>query len=157
MPHHYSFAFGLGLVLGSINGVLNGLLLLDGFTGSVVSVDSNRILLNGNNQIRSVVKNNTKTILSMFEIFNQSEDGFLAGVFKFGLADNIFYPSGWEDYEELNKTMGEIYTDVVISNIPIPTNIKHAVNTPGFEIIAISGLILYLAISRRYPRKKRKR
>ena len=135
----------------------NTLGVLDGFTESVVTVDSNRILLNGNDQLRSVVKNNTKTILSMFETFNQSEDGFLAGVFKFGLADNIFYPSGWEDYEDLNKTMGEIYTDVVISKIPIPTNIKHAVNTPGFEIIAISGLVLYLAISRRYPRKKRKR
>ncbi|MHA2244406.1 MAG: BMP family ABC transporter substrate-binding protein [Candidatus Hodarchaeales archaeon] len=133
----------------------NTLGVLDGFTGSVVTVDSNRSSLDGT--IPSVVKNNTKAIITMFEAFNQSENSFLPGVFTFGLADNVFYPNGWGNDDLVNITMGEIYTDVVINKIPLPTNIKHAVNTPGFEIIAISSLALYLAISKRFPRKKRKR
>ena len=137
----------------------NTLGVIDGFTGSVVAVDSDRIITDELEPLK-VVKNNTKTILTIFEAFNQSQNGFLSGEFTFGLADNIFYPSGWErndfDSEDINKIMGEIYTDVVISKVKIPTSIKHAENTPSFEILTISGLILYLSATR-YNRKKRKR
>ncbi|UCG90188.1 MAG: BMP family ABC transporter substrate-binding protein, partial [Candidatus Heimdallarchaeota archaeon] len=134
----------------------NTLGIIDTFSRSVISVDSDR----EDKLVPSIVKNNTKTILTLFEAFNQSQNGFLAGDFTFGLADNIFYPSGWEsadfDSEDISNIMNEIYTDIVISKVEIPTKIKHAENTPGFEIITISGLILYFS-SIRYNRKKRKR
>ncbi|MFX1285777.1 MAG: BMP family ABC transporter substrate-binding protein [Promethearchaeota archaeon] len=138
----------------------NTLGVIDGFTGSVVAVDSDRTFIGKVEPVLSVAKNNTKTILTMFEAFNQSQKGFLAGAFSFGLADNIFYPSSWEsedfDKKAISNIMGEIYTDVVISKIQIPSSIKHAENTPGFEIMTISGLVLFLSTAR-YNRKKRKR
>lgn len=133
----------------------NTLGIFDGFSQSVVTVDSDRTFYGRAEPLLSVVKNNTKTILSVFEEFNQSQNGFLAKVFPFGLANNTFYPSGWEDSALVEEIMSEIYTDVVINEITIPTNIKHAENTPGFEIAAILGLVLYLSV--RYTRKKKKR
>ncbi|MFX0016702.1 MAG: BMP family ABC transporter substrate-binding protein [Candidatus Hermodarchaeota archaeon] len=124
----------------------NTLGIIDGFTKSVVAVDSNLV--------QRVAKNNTKVIMAMFEAFNKSQNGFLPGVFSFDLADNVFYPNGWDDSELVNQAMGEIYTDVVINKIPIGTEIKHAENTPGFSIIAIFGLILSIPISRRLIRNK---
>lgn len=109
---------------------------------TVITVDSNR------STIPCVVKNNTKAIQILFEKFNQSEDNFL-GIHTLGLAEDVFYPSSWGN---VTSIMDQIYTDVVINNIPIPTDIKHAENTPGFEIFALLSIILYLPL-----RKKRKK
>jgi len=124
----------------------NTLGILEGFTENVVTVDSDRSIIDGT--VPSVVKNNTKAILTLFEKFNQSVSNF-PGNHTLGLEENVFYPSGWGN---VTGIMEEIYTDVVINNIVIPTNIKHAENTPGFEIFAFLSIILYITISRR--RKK---
>ncbi|MFX0123926.1 MAG: BMP family ABC transporter substrate-binding protein [Candidatus Hodarchaeota archaeon] len=124
----------------------NTLGIIEGFSKSVVTVDSNRSSTAGT--VPSIVKNNTKALLYVFEKFNQSEDNF-PGVHMIGLEHNAFYPSGWGN---VSKKMEEIYTDVVINKIVIPTDIKHAENTPGFEMIAIFGIILFLQIQ-----KKRKK
>lgn len=124
----------------------NTLGILEGFTKPIITVDSNRSSTAGT--VPSVVKNNTKAILTVFENINQSEDNF-PGIHPLGLENNVFYPSGWGN---VSQNMEEIYTDVVINKLPIPTDIKHAENTPGFEIVAIFGLLLYLPIQ-----KKRKK
>ncbi|MFX0206185.1 MAG: hypothetical protein ACFFDT_09370, partial [Candidatus Hodarchaeota archaeon] len=87
-------------------------------------------------------------ILTIFEKFNQSEDNF-PGIHTLGLEENVFYPSGWGN---VTSIMDQIYTDVVISNIVIPTDMKHAENTPGFEIFALLSIILYVPL--RKIRKK---
>ncbi|UCG02187.1 MAG: BMP family ABC transporter substrate-binding protein [Candidatus Heimdallarchaeota archaeon] len=120
----------------------NTLGILEGFTNTVVTVDSNRT------SVPSVVKNNTKAILTLFEKFNRSEDNF-PGIHSLGLEENVFYPSGWGN---VTKNMERIYTDIVVNKIVIPTDIKHAENTNGFEILAIISIILYIPI-----RKKKKR
>ena len=124
----------------------NTLGILEGFTETVVTVDSNRSIIDG--IVPSVVKNNTQAILTLFERFNQSEDNFIPGSHTLGLKENVFYPSGWGNVTEI---MEEIYTDVVINNIVIPTDIIHAENTTGFEIFALLSIIVYISI-----RKKRK-
>ncbi|MFX1504992.1 MAG: BMP family ABC transporter substrate-binding protein [Promethearchaeota archaeon] len=124
----------------------NTLGILEGFTKPVVTVDSNRSAID--KTVRSVVKNNTKAILTIFEKFNQSEDNF-PGIHTLGLEENVFYPSGWGN---VTSIMDQIYTDVVISNIVIPTDMKHAENTPGFEVFALLSIILYVPL-----KKKRKK
>ncbi|MFW9905796.1 MAG: BMP family ABC transporter substrate-binding protein [Candidatus Thorarchaeota archaeon] len=121
----------------------NTLGILEGFTKPVVTVDSNRSIIDGT--VRSVVKNNTKAILTIFEEFNKSEDNF-SGIHTLGLEENVFYPNGWGN---VTRIMEQIYTDVVISNIVIPTDIKHAENTPGFEIFALLCIILYVPLRKK--------
>lgn len=136
----------------------NTLGVLDGFLNSVITVDSNRTLLNSPKLFGSVAKNNTKAILSIFETFNQSENGFLAGEFPtFGLEDNIFYPCGWDTELEIDNIMEEIYTEIVINKIKIPTDIKHAENTSGFEILSIFVFIICLSIFSRFNSNKKRR
>ena len=125
----------------------NTLGILEGFTETVVTVDSNRSIMDGT--IPSVVKNNTKAILTLFEKFNQSEDNFLGGIHTLGLEEDVIYPSGWGN---VTGIMEEIYTEVVINNIVIPTDIKYAENTPGFEIFISLSILLYIPI-----RKKREK
>ncbi len=124
----------------------NTLGILEGFTETVVTVDSDRSIIDGT--IPCAVKNNTKAILTLFEKFNQSEDNF-PGIHTLGLEENVFYPSGWGNVTEI---MDEIYTEVVINNIVIPTDIKYAENTPGFEIFILLSILLYISI-----RKKREK
>ena len=120
----------------------NTLGILEGFPRTVIGVDSNR------SSIRSVVKNNTKVLLDLFEKFNQSEENF-PGIHPMGLNEGVFYPCGWGN---VTKIIEEIYTDIVIDKIVIPTDIKQAENTSGFELVTIVAIILLLPIYRK--RKK---
>ena len=145
---------GYGLIFAALQnentlGVLEGV----GSNTYVITVDSNRTLLNKPNLVQSVVKNNTNVILSLFETFNQSEKGFVNGSVTFKLADNVFYPSNFDDSGIVNETMAEIYTDIEVSEIQIPTDIRHALNTPGFQIITAIVCFLFFPI---LIRKKRK-
>ena len=145
---------GYGLIFAALQnentlGVLEGV----GSNTFVITVDSNRTLLNKPNLVQSVVKNNTNVILSLFETFNQSEKGFVNGSVTFKLADNVFYPSNFDDSGIVNETMAEIYTDIEVSEIQIPTDIRHALNTPGFQIITAIVCFLFFPI---LIRKKRK-
>ncbi len=146
---------GYGLIFAALQnnntlGVLDGV----GTKTRVITVDSNRTLLNRPNLVQSVVKNNSKVILSLFDTFNQSQNGFVNGTVTFQLADDVFYPGNFDDSGIVNETMAEIYTDIVESSIQIPTDIRHALNTPGFQIISTIVGFLFIPI---LARKKRKR
>lgn len=132
--------------------------ILDGVSGDtrVITVDSNRT----NPQLlRSIVKNNTKVILHLFQELNRSAtyiSDHPTHHSTYGLGDNVFYPSDWKD-DTVNETMSQIYEDVVINKLEIPGDIKHAENTPGFELITLFVLILSLPLFRKINYRKRKR
>ncbi|MFX0184639.1 MAG: BMP family ABC transporter substrate-binding protein [Candidatus Hodarchaeota archaeon] len=113
---------------------------------SIISVDINRP--------QSILKNNTKVIMHLFNEFNQS--GFVKGIYTFGLEDNVFYPSDWGDIDKVNTTMTNIYQDIVDGTVVVPTEIVTASNTSGFELFTTVIVILSISLSIRIHRKKRK-
>jgi basic membrane lipoprotein Med (substrate-binding protein (PBP1-ABC) superfamily) len=105
--------------------------------GEVITVDLN--------QTMSVKKNNTQVLIDVFQRFNESQ-GFFGGVSAlYGIADNVFYAEGWTDASLVNKTMVELYDEVVSEELFIPTDVKYASNTPSFNFIMvlISLIIIY--------------
>jgi basic membrane lipoprotein Med (substrate-binding protein (PBP1-ABC) superfamily) len=115
--------------------------ILETFSNSsLISVDINRQ--------QSVLKNNTKAILHLFNQFNQSS--FFHGTYTFGIEDDVFYPSDWGNIDIVNKTMVDIYQDIVESTVIIPTDIIIASNTFGFEyfftFIAVLSIPLYIKL-----------
>jgi len=113
---------------------------------SIISVDINRQ--------QSILKNNTKVIMHLFNEFNQS--GFVKGTYTFGLEDNVFYPSDWGDIDKVNKTMANIYQDIVDGTVVVPTDIIAASNTSGFELFITLIVILSISSYIKLHRKKRK-
>ncbi|MFX0173809.1 MAG: BMP family ABC transporter substrate-binding protein [Candidatus Hodarchaeota archaeon] len=113
--------------------------ILETFSNSsVISVDINRQ--------QSILKNNTKAILHLFEEFNQSS--FFPGTYTFGIEDDVFYPSDWGNIDIVNKTMVNIYQDIVENKVNIPTDIVIASNTSGFEyiitLVAIFSILMFI-------------
>jgi basic membrane lipoprotein Med (substrate-binding protein (PBP1-ABC) superfamily) len=135
---------GYGLVFSAMQNN-NTLGLLDGFSGNVITVDSDKTQISGNKPFGSIAKNNTKTLLTTFQFLNQSAI-FPSGDFSFGYSDNVIYPTGWGDTTLVNNTMEQIYTDLVVDKITIPTDIYEAHNTPGYDIITGMGLFIALAL-----------
>ncbi|MFX0084764.1 MAG: BMP family ABC transporter substrate-binding protein [Candidatus Hodarchaeota archaeon] len=122
----------------------NTLGILDGFLNNVITVDSNRSLITGNRPFGSIVKNNTKTLLTTFEILNQSAT--FGGSLEFGFQDGVFYPDGWGNDASIDNAMEQIYQDLVVDKISLPNDIIDAQNTPGFEIITGFNILLLLSI-----------
>ncbi|MFW9823254.1 MAG: BMP family ABC transporter substrate-binding protein [Candidatus Thorarchaeota archaeon] len=138
---------GYGLVFSALQNN-NSLGVRKGFSGqSIISVDTNRSY--------SITKNNTKTLLYMFNEFNRT--GFIGGTtVTFGLEDNVFIPTDWGDTEMVNSTMAKLYNEIVVNELPIPNDIVYASNTYGFEGLSlISAFFLYLSANRWILRKKR--
>jgi basic membrane lipoprotein Med (substrate-binding protein (PBP1-ABC) superfamily) len=123
----------------------NTLGVLDGFPKKVITVDSNKSLMSGNRPFGSIVKNNTKTLLTTFEIIQNQSEGF-GGALEFGFQDGVFYPDGWGNDESVNNAMEQIYQDLVVDKINLPDDIIDAQNTPGFEIITVFSMLLLLSI-----------
>ncbi|MFW9854582.1 MAG: BMP family ABC transporter substrate-binding protein [Candidatus Thorarchaeota archaeon] len=112
--------------------------LRQGFTGPekhIVSVDSTRPF--------GVMKNNTKTLMFMFDLYNQT--GFFGGKVSFGIEDDVFYPTDWEDPLAVNKTVNQIYQEVVEDDLIIPTNFRTASNTPGLDWFMMFGTMIVIA------------
>ena len=123
----------------------NTLGILDGFSQEVIAVDSDKSSVSGG-PFGSIVKNNTKTLLTTFELLNQS-DSFLSGDMTFGYSDGVFYPVGYgNDVTVINNTLDQIFTDIMVDKIIIPNDIIQAENTPGYNIIPSLSLIFILAI-----------
>jgi basic membrane lipoprotein Med (substrate-binding protein (PBP1-ABC) superfamily) len=112
--------------------------LQQGFSGPgkhVISVDSTKPF--------SVMKNNTKTLLYMFDLYNQT--GFRGMEVSFGIEDDVFYPTDWEDSFTVNQTINQIYQDVVVEKLVIPTDFNVASNTPGFDWVMVLGVMMLIA------------
>lgn len=127
----------------------NTLELLSSYSGGeVISIDLN--------QSKSVMKNNTKVLKEIFNTFNTSQ-GFVGGVCaSYGILDQIYYGSGWADAEEVIRTINEVYSDVLESEISIPTDIKYASNTSSSFILFVPLTFLILAVfSRRRTLSKK--
>lgn len=123
----------------------NTLGLLDGFSGKVITIDSNKTQISENKPYGSIAKNNTKTLLTTFKFLNQSTF-FPSGDFLFGYSDGVLYPTGWGNATLVNNTMEQIHTDLVVDRITIPYDIYEARNTPGYSIITGWGLLIVLAL-----------
>ncbi len=123
----------------------NTLVMLESFTGGdVVSIDLN--------QSKSVMKNNTRVLTSVFKTFNTSE-GFFGGVSaSFGITDQIFYSNGWSDPVSANKTLVGIQDEIASGDLVVPTDIKYASNTPSISIVLIILAILPLLSLRKKRR-----
>ena len=117
--------------------------IIETFTGDVISVDLN--------QTRSVMKNNSRTLLDIFSAFNE-EDGFFGGLsVVYGITDGVFYGNGWLDPLKVNETINDIAEAIASEELIIPTNIKTASNTPSFNYFI--GFIAFVFIP--FYRKKR--
>jgi len=127
----------------------NTLGIIDGLvTPTIIGTDSNRT--------ENVFKNNTKTLLSVFNTINQSESNFPAGYYTFSFEDEIYELSHWEASPSLiNETMNNLYQDIVINGLDIPTDLHFASNTPGFSFISILSIIIAIPIL--HSKKKRKK
>lgn len=121
--------------------------ILETFSNSsVISVDVNRQ--------QSILKNNTKAILHLFKEFNQSN--FFSGTYTFGIEDDVFYPSDWGDIDLVNKTMENIYQDIVEEKVSVPTDIVIASNTSGFEYVITIIVFISIPMLIKLTNKRRK-
>lgn len=139
-------AEGYGLIFSALQNK-NTLGVLKGFPDKpVIQVDTNRS--------HSVIKNHTKTLMYLFNKFNQS--GFYGGSLSFGIRDNSYYASNWglEMEDITNKTLAEVHRDVVEKTLIIPNDFIYAENTYGFELIISVCAFLFLP-SFYIKRKKR--
>ncbi|MHA2224402.1 MAG: BMP family ABC transporter substrate-binding protein [Candidatus Hodarchaeales archaeon] len=145
---------GYGLIFTALQNN-NTLGIIDGFsTGKpIITVDSNRSSLS--RPIRSVVKNNTRTLLSVFQIINQTETIPFSATLTYGLADKVFYPAGWGNDDLVNSTMAQLYQDIVENKLEIPTDIIPAYNTSGFHLVTIFGIGVLAIFLKQYIRKKK--
>ncbi|NHJ00814.1 MAG: BMP family ABC transporter substrate-binding protein [Candidatus Heimdallarchaeota archaeon] len=131
----------------------NTLGIIDGCSTNIpiITIDSNRSGLYSN--VYSIVKNNTQTILSLFNVLNGTE--FTGAIFTYTFEDNVFYPVNWGNPDLLNQTMTDLYQDIVVDKIEIPRTLNYAQNTSGFEFPSM--IILTLVLIPFISAKKRKR
>jgi hypothetical protein len=127
----------------------NTLELLSSYSaGEIVSIDLN--------ESKSVMKNNSMVLKEIFSEFNNSE-GFFGGVSaSYGIFDQIYYGNGWTDPGVVNRTLHEVYMDILDGELSIPNDIKYASNTSSYSFLLISiSLLILIIFSRRKPLNKR--
>ncbi|MHA1971760.1 MAG: BMP family ABC transporter substrate-binding protein [Candidatus Hodarchaeales archaeon] len=127
----------------------NTLGIIDGFTSTtIIGTDSNRT--------NNIFKNNTKTLMSLFNTINQSQSTFPAGYYTFSFEDDVYSLSHWDGSPSvINETMNTLYQDIVVNGLEIPTDLHYASNTPGFSLISILSSFLIIPILNKVRKRKK--